>query len=151
MELRLGEKVTPTPLAVPENQSKRPQPRRTSHIPSKTKTTKKTPAASNTRRRTRAHNHTQAGMTIKSVREVNAKHLQTSHNTSAAEIKDICGLFWLTTPVRSSKRTAPKLHQSHDSVSSLMPPTSRKTGTRRSAPTNHYKNHIIPGRTFQIS
>lgn len=31
MELRLGEKVTQTPLAFPENQSKRRQPRRTSH------------------------------------------------------------------------------------------------------------------------
>lgn len=31
MELRLGEKVTPTPLALPENQGKRRQPRRTSH------------------------------------------------------------------------------------------------------------------------
>lgn len=59
MELRLGEKVTPTPLAVPENQSKRPQPRRTSHIPSKTKTTKKNPSRlKHTQADTRAQSHT---------------------------------------------------------------------------------------------
>lgn len=59
MELRLGEKVTPTPLAFPENQSQRRQPRRISH----TQTTNS--AASRTHRR--AQKLTQPGTTTKSV------------------------------------------------------------------------------------
>lgn len=55
MELRLGEKVTPTPLALPENQSKRLQPRRTSHKHAHTKTT--TSTYSNTYRHARRITH----------------------------------------------------------------------------------------------
>lgn len=59
MELRLGEKVTQTPLAFPENQSKRRQPRRTSH-------THKQPPT-HTHRDARAKTNTQPGTALKSM------------------------------------------------------------------------------------
>lgn len=73
MELRLGEKVTPTPLALPENQSKRRQPRRTSHTYTCCTQHTKTTNSATSHIRPRAQNHTQPGKTIKSVRELKAK------------------------------------------------------------------------------
>lgn len=55
MELRLGEKVTPTPLALPENRGKRRQPRRTSHTLARRK--QQTPPTQ-THTDTRAQSHT---------------------------------------------------------------------------------------------
>lgn len=71
-------------------------------------------------------NHTQPGTTIKSVRELKAKTpTDIPQHLSNKDNHFFC-TFWLTMPVRSSNRMAPKLHQSHAAVSSLIPPTSEK-------------------------